>query len=78
MIIRNNKPKLNKRKIKEILLYILSKKKDIDLKTLYNIFYFIDFDYYEKYEKQLTGMTYIKDKECPIPIELDKIINEKY
>jgi len=29
--------------------------------VLYKILYFIDFDYYEKYEEQLMGALYIKN-----------------
>ena len=54
------KPKLNKEKAKQVILYLLNKCGAMDEEKLFILLYFIDFDYYEKYEESLTGMTYIK------------------
>ena len=66
-------------KFKETLLYILGKigsKPNIGQTVLYKILYFIDFDYYEKFEKQIIGARYIKNTFGPTPISFAKIIKE--
>ena len=41
---------------------------------LYKILYFCDFDYYEKFEEQFIGATYIKSSTGPTPVEFSKIV----
>ena len=75
--IRINVPQKNLKKFKEVLLYILNKigsKPNIGETLLYKILYFIDFDYYEKYEEQLIGATYQKNPFGPTPKEFIKIV----
>ncbi|MHA1876614.1 MAG: type II toxin-antitoxin system antitoxin SocA domain-containing protein [Promethearchaeota archaeon] len=75
--IRINVPQKNLKKFKEVLLYILNKvgsKPNIGETVLYKILYFIDFDYYEKYEEQLIGATYQKNHYGPTPKEFIKIV----
>ncbi len=43
---------------------------------LHKLLYFIDFDYYEKFEENLMGATYIKNYHGPTSVELGSIINE--
>lgn len=77
--IRISVPRKNLIKFKEVLIYILGKvgaKPNIGETVLYKLLYFIDFDYYEKYEEQLIGATYIKNHHGPSPIEFQAIINE--
>ena len=77
--LRINVPQKNLSKFKEVLLYILKQvgsKPNIGETVLYKLLYFIDFDYYEKYEEQLIGATYIKNKYGPTPKEFIKILNE--
>lgn len=72
-------PKENIEKFKEILLYILGKvgsRPNIGQTVLYKLLYFMDFDYYEKYEEQLIGATYIKNLYGPTPVSFAKIINQ--
>ena len=67
------------KKFKEVLLYILGKvgsRPNIGQTALYKLLYFIDFDYYEKYEEQLIGATYIKNTFGPTPISFAKIVRE--
>lgn len=76
--IRINVPQKNLRKFKEVLLYILDKigsKPNIGETVIYKLLYFIDFDFYEKYEEQLIGATYIKNKHGPTPVEFKKIVD---
>ncbi|MCF7792903.1 MAG: DUF4065 domain-containing protein [Candidatus Cloacimonetes bacterium] len=77
--IRINVPQKNINKFKEVLLYILNKvgsKPNIGETVLYKILYFIDFDFYEKYEEQLIGATYQKNNYGPTPKEFIKIVSE--
>ena len=75
--IRIVMPRANVKKFKEVLLYVLSKvgaKPNIGETALYKLLYFIDFDFYEKFEEQLTGAHYIKNHYGPIPVEFKKIV----
>lgn len=77
--LRISVPRKNLKKFKEVLLYILGKvgaKPNVGETVLYKLLYFIDFNYYEKYEEQLIGATYIKNHHGPTPIEFQAIINE--
>ena len=64
---------------KEVLLYILNKvggKPNVGQTVLYKLLYFIDFDFYEKFEKQLIGAKYIRNHHGPTPVEFKKIVNQ--
>ncbi len=77
--IRINVPQKNLEKFKEVLLYILKKvgsKPNVGESVLYKLLYFIDFNFYEKYEEQLIGATYIKNNYGPTPKEFIKIVEE--
>jgi len=66
-------------KFKQVLLYILNKvggKPNVGETVLHKLLYFIDFDYYEKFEENLMGATYIKNYHGPTSIELGSIIKE--
>jgi DNA-binding XRE family transcriptional regulator len=63
--IRINIPQKNIAKFEEVLLYILQKvgaKPNVGMTVVYKLLYFIDFNFYEKYEKQLMSLTYFKNK----------------
>lgn len=75
--IRINVPQKNLEKFKEVLLYILSKvgsKPNVGETVVYKLLYFIDFDFYEKFEDQLIGATYIKNHFGPTPVEFQTIV----
>jgi len=77
--IRISVPQKNLEKFKEVLLYILSKigsKPNVGESVLYKLLYFIDFNYYEKYEEQVIGATYIKNQYGPTPTEFIKIVED--
>ena len=77
--IRINVPQKNLQKFKEVLLYILNKvgsKPNIGETVIYKLLYFIDLDFYELFEEQLIGATYIKNEYGPTPVEFKKIIDE--
>lgn len=66
-------------KFKQVLLYVLNKvgaKPNVGETVLHKLLYFIDFDYYEKFEENLMGATYIKNHHGPTSIELGEIIKE--
>jgi len=71
--------KKNLEKFKQVLLYILGKvgsKPNVGETVLHKLLYFIDFDYYEKFEESLMGATYIKNYHGPTSIELKEIIDD--
>jgi len=75
--IRIDVPRKNLKKFREVLLYILGKvgsKSNVGMTVLYKLLYFIDFDYYERFEEQLVGATYIKNHFGPTPVEFKKIV----
>jgi transcriptional regulator with XRE-family HTH domain len=77
--IRISVPQKYLDKFKEVLLYVLGKtagKPNIGMTALYKLLYFIDMDYYEKYEEQLMGLTYIKNHYGPTPREFIKVIEQ--
>ena len=77
--IRINVPQKSVEKLKEILLYILNKvgsKPNVGETVIYKLLYFIDFDFYEKYEEQLVGATYIKNNYGPTPLEFQKVVEQ--
>lgn len=77
--IRVSIPEINFRKFKEVILYILNRvgaKPNVGETVIYKLLYFIDFDFYEKYEEHLLGGTYIKNHYGPTPVEFKKIIND--
>lgn len=71
-------PRENVKKFREVLLYILEKvgsKPNVGMTVLYKLLYFIDFDYYEKYETQLIGAKYMKNTHGPTPVTFAKIVD---
>jgi transcriptional regulator with XRE-family HTH domain len=75
--IRISVPQKNIKKFKEVLLYILNilgSRPNIGETVIYKLLYFIDFDFYEKYEEQLIGATYQKNHYGPTPMEFKKIV----
>ncbi len=75
--IRISVPQRNLEKFKEVLIYILNKvgsKPNIGETVIYKLLYFLDFDYYEKYEEQMIGASYIKNRYGPTPVEFIKIV----
>lgn len=77
--LRISIPQKNFNKFREVFLYILTKvgaKPNVGETVLYKLLYFIDFDYYEKYEEQFIGATYIKNHHGPTPVEFKKLVDE--
>ena len=77
--LRISVPAKNVEKFRNALLFITQKigaLPNVGQTVLYKILYFCDFDYYEKYEEQLIGATYIKNHHGPTPREFAKIVQE--
>ncbi len=67
---RDLHPQANPAKLREALLYVLEKvgaKPNVGETVLYKLLYFIDFDYYEKYGRSITGLTYVRNHFGPTP-----------
>src|SRR6056297_2463999 len=77
--MRINVPQKNLEKFKQVLLYVLQEvgaKPNVGMTVLYKLLYFIDFDFYEKHEEQLMGLTYIKNHHGPTPREFVSVVEE--
>jgi len=77
--VRVSIPQKKLKKFKQVFLYVLEKtagKPNVGMTVLYKLLYFIDFDYYEKYEEQLMGLTYIKNHHGPTPREFVRVVDE--
>src|ERR1035437_7539537 len=75
--IRISVPAIKKNKFKQVLLYLLEKcagKPNVGQTVIYKLLYFADFNFYELYEEQMTGVTYRKQKFGPVPLEFPDII----
>jgi transcriptional regulator with XRE-family HTH domain len=76
--MRISVPQKNAERFRQALLYVLGKvgfQPNVGETVLYKLLYFIDFDYYEKFEEQLMGCTYIKNHHGPTPVEFKKIVD---
>ncbi len=76
--MRINIPQRHLEKFKQVFLYILQQvgaKPNVGQTVLYKLLYFIDFDYYEKHEEQLMGLTYIKNTYGPTPREFKVVVD---
>lgn len=77
--IRISVPQTKVDKFRQVLLYILKKvggKPNVGMTVLYKLLYFIDFDYYEKYEDQLMGLAYLKNHHGPTPLLFERLIGD--
>jgi transcriptional regulator with XRE-family HTH domain len=66
-------------KFKQVLLHVLAKvggKPNVGETVIHKLLYFIDFDYYEKFEENLMGATYIKNHHGPTSVELGAVISD--
>ncbi|MCF7819847.1 MAG: DUF4065 domain-containing protein [Candidatus Pacebacteria bacterium] len=75
--VRISVPQEKVEKFKETLLYILERigaRPNIGEAVVCKLMYFIDFDYYEKFEEQLIGAKYIKNHFGPTPVAFPEIV----
>src|SRR3989338_1215963 len=77
--MRISVPELKVDKFREVLLYVLNQvgsRPNVGEAVIYKLLYFIDFDFYEKFEEHLIGATYIKNTYGPTPVESAKIVSK--
>lgn len=68
---------LDKEKYKAALLYIANALGKIEgKKKAYKLFYYLDFDFYEAYEKSFTGDIYRALPMGPVPVYFDGVVGE--
>lgn len=71
--------KINEEKYKNAILYLakhIGRGSVYGKKKLYKLFYYLDFDFFEKYDKPFTGDIYHKLQMGPAPSYLDAFITE--
>ncbi len=71
--------KLNEQKYRNAILYFASKVGRGSVwgrKKLYKLFYYLDFDFFEKYDRPITGDVYHRLQMGPAPSYLDVIAND--
>ena len=72
-------PTLQVDKFKQVLLYVLERcagKPNVGETVLNKLLYFIEFNYYERYEEHLIGATFKKLQFGPVPVNMDRILNQ--
>lgn len=75
--------KISEKKYKEVILYLAQKLggEIKGKKKLAKLLYFVDFDFFEKFQKSLTGDTYKALPMGPFPVTMEKVLadmaNEK-
>lgn len=77
--MRISVPQEKVEKFKEVLLYILERigaRPNIGEGVVCKMMYFIDFDFYEKFEEQLMGAKYIKNHFGPTPVAFPEIVKQ--
>ncbi len=75
--IRISVPTINMQKFKNLIIYILENcagKPNIGETVLYKLLYFSDFNYYELYEEHLSGASYRKLPNGPVPLSVDVVL----
>ncbi|KKR91854.1 MAG: Helix-turn-helix domain protein [Parcubacteria group bacterium GW2011_GWC2_42_12] len=70
--------KISEKKYKEVILYLAEKLggEIKGKKKLAKLLYFVDFDFFEKFEKSLTGDVYKALPMGPFPVTMEKILTE--
>lgn len=79
ILYRKRANQFDTQKFKEVVMYVLEKigaKPNIGETALYKLLYFIDFDFYEKHGRSITGATYIKNHHGPTPRQFKAAADE--
>jgi len=68
--------KINEKKYKNVILFFANKIKNETLGKLklMKLLYFLDFDFFERYDKSLTGDEYLRFTNGPVPRMAEKIL----
>jgi len=77
-IAYNSMVKINEKKYKNVILFFAHKIKNGTLGKLkiMKLLYFLDFDFFEKYGKSVTGDEYLRFEKGPVPRMAEKILKE--
>ena len=69
---------LRKKKYEQVILYLCRKLggEIRGKKKLAKLLYYVDFDFFEKYQKSITGDVYKAYPKGPLPITLNEIVDE--
>ena len=76
---RMRSPQRNIEKFRQVLLYVLTQvgyRPNVGETVLHKLLYFIDFDYYEKFDESLTGVTYTRNHHGPTAVDLREILRQ--
>ena len=76
---RMRSPQRNIEKFRQVMLYVLTQvgyRPNVGETVLHKLLYFIDFDYYEKFDESLTGVTYIRNHHGPTAVDLREILRQ--
>jgi len=73
-----NMPKISEKKYKEVIFYLAQKLGGVikGKKKLAKLLYFVDFDFFEKFQKSLTGDIYKALPMGPFPITMEKVLTD--
>jgi len=68
--------KINERKYKNVVLFFAKRVRNGTLGKLkmMKLLYFLDFDFFEKYGKSVTGDSYLRFENGPVPQNAEKIL----
>lgn len=71
-------PKISEKKYQEIILYLAEKLggEIRGKKKLAKLLYFVDFDFFEKFQKSLTGDIYKALPMGPFPVTMEKVLTD--
>jgi len=71
-------PKISEKKYKEVIFYLAQKLGGVikGKKKLAKLLYFVDFDFFEKFQKSLTGDIYKALPMGPFPITMEKVLTD--
>lgn len=72
-------PELQIEKFKQVLLYVLERcagKPNVGETVLNKLLYFIEFNFYERYEEHMIGATFKKLQFGPVPQDMDLVLSK--
>jgi len=71
-------PKISEKKYQEVILYLAEKLggEIRGKKKLAKLLYFVDFDFFEKFQKSLTGDVYKALPMGPFPVTMEKVLTD--
>lgn len=74
--LTNRHPDLDIAKLEQVLLYLLQNANNEHLGKvkLMKLLYYIDFDHFERYDRPVTGASYMKFAHGPVPQDVDLLL----